>query len=73
MDCEECSGSGFCDACDGYGTGPDSSPNAGDGPYCEVCDATGVCATCDGDGTEPDDSEYGENDDESSSEMEVSA
>ena len=41
MRCGECSGSGACDACDGYGTYPDSSPNAGDGPECEICEMTG--------------------------------
>ena len=50
MRCGECSGSGACDPCDGYGTYPDSSPNAGDGPECEICDGTGRCPECDGTG-----------------------
>ena len=50
MRCGECSGSGACDACDGYGTYPDSSPNAGDGPECENCQTTGRCPECGGTG-----------------------
>jgi hypothetical protein len=50
MRCGTCSGSGACDPCDGYGTYPDSSPNAGDGPECEICDATGRCTECHGTG-----------------------
>ena len=50
MRCGTCSGSGACDPCDGYGTYPDSSPNAGDGPECEICDATGRCPECHGTG-----------------------
>ena len=50
MRCGECSGSGGCDACDGYGTYPDSYPNAGDGPECEICDGTGRCPECGGTG-----------------------
>ena len=50
MRCRECSGSGACDPCDGYGTYPDSFPNAGDGPECEICDGTGQCRECGGTG-----------------------
>jgi len=50
MRCGECSGSGACDPCDGYGTYPDSFPNAGDGPECEICDGTGQCPDCGGTG-----------------------
>ncbi len=50
MRCGECSGSGACDACDGYGTYPDSSPIAGDGPECEICAMTGRCPECGGTG-----------------------
>ena len=53
MRCGECSGSGACDACDGYGTYPDSSPNAGDGPECEICEMTGRCPECGGSGDTP--------------------
>jgi hypothetical protein len=51
MTCDGCSGSGACDPCDGYGTLPDSYPNAGDGVDCDLCEADGVCITCDGTGT----------------------
>jgi hypothetical protein len=50
MRCGNCNGSGACDPCDGYGTYPDSSPNAGDGPDCEICQGTGRCPECDGTG-----------------------
>jgi hypothetical protein len=50
MRCGECSGSGACDPCDGYGTWPESCPNAGDGPECEICDGTGRCPECAGTG-----------------------
>ena len=50
MRCGECSGSGACDPCNGYGTYPDSSQNAGDGPECEICEATGRCRECGGTG-----------------------
>ena len=50
MRCELCNGSGACDPCDGYGTYPDSSPNAGDGPDCEICDSSGECPNCHGTG-----------------------
>jgi hypothetical protein len=46
MNCGECNGSGACDACDGYGCYPDSSPGAGDGLECDVCSGNGVCAEC---------------------------
>lgn len=46
MICQECSGSGGCDPCDGYGTRPDSFPNAGDGLECAVCSGDGVCVGC---------------------------
>ena len=51
MICTECSGSGACDPCDGYGTLPDSSPNAGDGTDCTLCIGDGICADCGGTGT----------------------
>ena len=51
MICDGCSGSGACDPCDGYGTLPDSYPNAGDGADCDLCAADGVCITCNGTGT----------------------
>jgi molybdopterin biosynthesis enzyme MoaB len=51
MTCDGCSGSGACDPCDGYGTLPDSYPNAGDGADCDLCTADGVCITCGGTGT----------------------
>jgi hypothetical protein len=50
MGCGNCNGSGACDPCDGYGTYPDSAPNAGDGPDCEICQGTGRCPECDGTG-----------------------
>jgi hypothetical protein len=46
--CQECSGSGACDPCDGYGVGPDSYPNAGDGIEYPTCDGTGACPDCHG-------------------------
>jgi hypothetical protein len=52
MICDGCSGSGACDPCDGYGTYPDSYPNAGDGPDCDLCTGDGVCIACDGTGTD---------------------
>ena len=51
MTCDLCSGSGACDPCDGYGTHPDSYPNAGDGADCALCAATGACPQCQGTGT----------------------
>jgi hypothetical protein len=51
MICTECTGSGACDPCDGYGTLPDSSPNAGDGTSCPLCTGDGICADCGGTGT----------------------
>lgn len=50
MICTECNGSGACDPCDGYGTFPESSPNAGDGPECDTCDGSGSCSGCRGTG-----------------------
>lgn len=50
MICIECSGSGSCDPCDGYGNGPDSYPNAGDGTECDVCAGDGICPGCYGTG-----------------------
>ncbi|GAA1187503.1 hypothetical protein GCM10009608_24050 [Pseudonocardia alaniniphila] len=50
MVCAECTGSGACDPCDGYGFFPDSFPNAGDGPECDVCEGTGTCPECFGTG-----------------------
>jgi hypothetical protein len=54
MTCTLCSGSGACDPCDGYGTLPDSYPNAGDGADCTVCDRSGICPNCTGTGTTTD-------------------
>lgn len=51
MKCTECSGSGSCDGCDGYGCYPDSYPHAGDGPDCGICDGSGECVECGGTGT----------------------
>jgi hypothetical protein len=48
MTCSECTGSGACDACDGYGCAPELCPGAGEGPECEVCSGDGVCAECGG-------------------------
>lgn len=50
MICTECSGSGACDPCDGYGCYPDSFPNAGDGPGCDTCTGSGNCPDCGGTG-----------------------
>ncbi len=46
MNCTECSGSGACDVCDGYGCTPDSYPNAGDGIECQACAGSGLCPDC---------------------------
>ena len=46
MTCKECSGSGACDACDGYGTYPAVDPLENDGPECDVCSGDGLCAAC---------------------------
>ena len=54
MRCGECSGSGACDPCDGYGTFPESWPDTGDGGECTICSGSGVCPECYGDGTPPD-------------------
>ena len=51
MICDECSGSGACDPCDGYGTLSDSYPNAGDGTDCVICAGDGICPDCGGTGT----------------------
>ncbi len=48
MTCEECSGSGACDACDGYGTYPSIGPENNEGPECDVCSGNRMCATCNG-------------------------
>ena len=50
MTCQGCNGSGACDPCDGYGTYPDSFPNAGDVPECEICAGSGNCPDCHGTG-----------------------
>ena len=42
--CTECSGSGGCDACDGYGTLP--GPEGRAGAECDVCEGSGVCVEC---------------------------
>ena len=57
MICDFCSGSGACDPCDGYGSLPDSYPNAGDGTECYICDTTGICPVCTGTGTTDNDSD----------------
>lgn len=44
--CADCSGSGSCDVCDGYGTTPDSYPGADDGRGCPACLGDGVCPRC---------------------------
>lgn len=46
MICSGCNGSGACDPCDGYGTFPDSYPNAGDGDECTTCGGDGLCVDC---------------------------
>lgn len=38
--CDECSGSGACDVCDGYGDLID------DGAECPACEGSGVCPGC---------------------------
>lgn len=60
MTCETCSGSGVCDACDGYGYLPDSPETDYSGIECVVCDSTTECADCEGTGTT--DPEITEND-----------
>ena len=50
MRCGECSGSGACDPCDGYGTYPDSFPNAGTGPNARSATQPGRCPECGGTG-----------------------
>ena len=62
MVCGFCSGSGACDPCDGYGTSPDSFPNAGDGADCGICGASGVCPACDGTGETDNDTSANDND-----------
>jgi len=48
--CPDCTGSGSCDTCQGYGTTPDTHPGAADGHDCPACIA-GECPTCHGTGT----------------------
>ena len=55
MICTDCSGSGACDPCDGYGTLPDSYPDAGDGTECGICRGDGICPDCLGTGTNDND------------------
>jgi hypothetical protein len=62
MKCTECSGSGACDGCDGYGCYPDSYPNAGDGPDCDICDGSGICAGCGGTGDTESDTDMSDTD-----------
>lgn len=50
MNCTECSGSGACDACDGYGCLPQIDTTNSDGPECGVCSGDGLCAVCYGGG-----------------------
>lgn len=54
--CVECSGSGGCDACDGYGTLP--GPEGREGAECDVCEGSGVCVECLG--ADPDNNNDGE-------------
>ena len=46
MDCTNCSGTGGCDACDGYGYQPPTDGTNGEGPECVVCSGNGICAEC---------------------------
>ena len=46
MRCVECSGSGACDACDGYGHLAPIDTGNGEGPECVVCFGDGMCADC---------------------------
>lgn len=48
MTCEDCTGSGACDVCQGYGTTPDTYPSADDGSGCPACASSGVCPGCHG-------------------------
>jgi hypothetical protein len=70
MTCEGCSGSGACDPCDGYGTLPDSYPNAGDGADCGLCAADGVCIACRGTGINNDIATTYDTDSDSTNEFE---
>lgn len=47
--CPDCTGSGACDTCDGYGT-PYTHPAAGDSQDCPACLGDGVCPGCHGTG-----------------------
>ncbi len=49
MGCGECSGSGACDACSGYGTILDPG-DLTDGQDCPVCEGDGTCPDCAGTG-----------------------
>ncbi|MFC4949044.1 hypothetical protein [Pseudonocardia sp. GCM10023141] len=46
--CHECSGSGQCDACDGYGSllATSGSESEYDGINCPVCSGTAQCVEC---------------------------
>lgn len=46
MSCTECSGSGACDACDGYGTEAINHCTATEAPECVVCSGDGICVAC---------------------------
>lgn len=48
--CENCSGSGACDACDGYGYFPPIDGTNGEGPECDTCFGDGMCVECCGTG-----------------------
>ncbi|SDG45896.1 hypothetical protein SAMN05216377_11223 [Pseudonocardia oroxyli] len=48
--CPDCTGSGSCDTCDGYGTAPGTHPVAGDSQDCPACLGDGVCPGCHGTG-----------------------
>ena len=50
-DCENCSGTGACDVCDGYGYSPPIRDSTnGEGPECDTCFGNGLCVECSGTG-----------------------
>jgi hypothetical protein len=49
--CPDCTGSGSCDTCQGYGTTPESHPGAADTHPCPACPGDGICPGCHGTGT----------------------
>lgn len=48
--CPDCTGSGSCDTCDGYGTTAETHPGAADARPCPACPGDGVCPGCHGTG-----------------------